>query len=37
MAIINNAIVELTAEEKTALTSVIQTVITLVKNDITNS
>lgn len=37
MAIIDNAIVELTAEEKTALTTSIQTVITLVKNDITNS
>jgi len=37
MAIIDNAIVELTAEEKTALTSAIQNVITLVKNDITNS
>jgi hypothetical protein len=37
MAIIDNAIVELTVEEKTALTTAIQNVITLVKNDITNS
>jgi hypothetical protein len=37
MAIINNAIVELTAEEKMALATAMQTVVTLVKNDITNS
>ena len=37
MSLINNEIVELTVEEKTKLSTAVQTIITLVKNDITNS
>ena len=37
MAIINNEVLELTIEEKAALATTMQTIITLIKNDITNS